>query len=383
MSQLSFIQPKSEWILAVARGIIPSADKIVSVVREDGELIFTNLVKESDPEELILREKPYVYGVINKFREKNAVYEWLNPNDLPFDSLTIEHDNERDLFSEKENVVLLVRLPGDEGIHKDLLFVYFRKNLSNFGLSRVDKGFSADLKDIVGYLVSNAVVKGIDSYKSDHRGFRNLNENIKMLIRKNEGNINELEKIRENYGESLLSFCKTHLQELSAKHKRNFTLSEDAVSKIRSFSGNLTLLRMVLEDAALFVTQVYFDDTEIDLKIHGWELNFDKFTTTENTTVETHRIDNRESRAMQLLDKLDKAAEVVVRNRMSLTSANVGQHCPTPITAPAITDALKKNRRRILDLLKKYPDKWRVIRYQFRPLKNLQEKESEKDNLAI
>jgi hypothetical protein len=383
MSQLSFIQSKNELLLNIASGIMPSADRYISVVKDDDELIFTGLANEGGIEELVLKEKPYVYDIINRLREKSVTYEWINPEDLPFDSAKNESADERDLFSEKENVVLLIRIPSDGGTHKDLLFIYFRKNLSNFGLSRVDKDFSTDHKDVVGYLVSNAVLTSYRSYVNDHKRYRSLNDNVKMLIRKNERNISELDKIRENYGESLLNFCTNHLKELSARYKRNFALSEDAIRKIRSFSGNLTLLKMVLEDAASFVSQVYYDDPEIDLRIHEWELNFEKFTTVESTAPDTRRIDNRESRAMQLLDKLDKAAEEVIRNRMPLTSVNVGQHCPTPITAPAITDALKKNRRRILDLLKKYPDKWRVIRYQFRPLKNLLEKESENNNLAV
>jgi hypothetical protein len=307
----------------------------------------------------------------------------MNPNDLPFEPVRIENTDERDLFSEHDNVVLLIRVPGSEDNGRDLLFIYFRRNLSNFGLSKVDKEFSTDHKEVVGYLVSNAVIGGIKMQQSDYSGFRNLNENVKMLIRKNESSISELTKIRENYGESLLNFCQSYLKELSEEYKRNFILSEDARLKIRSFSGNLALLRLVLDDAAKFVNQVYFEDPDIDLKIHEWELNFEKFMSIETSERREHRIDNKESRAMQLLDKLDKAAEEVVRNRLPLTSANVGQHCPTPITAPAITDALKKNRKRILDLLKKYPDKWRVIRYQFRPLKNLQEKEEGNNNLAI
>jgi hypothetical protein len=44
------------------------------------------------------------------------------------------------------------------------------------------------------------------------------------------------------------------------------------------------------------------------------------------------------------------------------------------ITAPAISDAVKTNKNRILRLLEKYPDKWPYIRKQFRPVLNIMPK---------
>jgi len=54
-----------------------------------------------------------------------------------------------------------------------------------------------------------------------------------------------------------------------------------------------------------------------------------------------------------------------------MTSINVGTACPVPITAPAISDSLKKHKDQINYLFDKYPDKWEVIRRGFRPVKNL------------
>ncbi len=382
MANLSFIEPLNEFLTRNAVSLVPSASRFVSVLREEGDYLLFELIPGDEGSEMEITEKPYVYDVMNRLREKNIPYQWLNPGDIPFERKK-STDKERDLFSEKENTVLLVRHPVPGNEQSGLLFIYFRKNLSNFGISLADKPLSTEHKAVSGYLISNAIRNSVVSYRKDLSNYTELNENVKMLIRTNETNVRELEKIRENYGESLLSFCKVHLQELSEKHRRNFVLSDDAIRRIRTFSGNLSLLKLVLDDAASFVSQVYYDDPEIDLAIHEWELNFDKFMTVETVTPETHRIDNRESRAMQLLDKLDKAAQEVIRNRLPLTSTNVGRHCPSPITAPAITDALKKNRKRILQLLKKYPEKWKTIRFQFRPLKNIQEKEQGSDNLAI
>jgi hypothetical protein len=56
---------------------------------------------------------------------------------------------------------------------------------------------------------------------------------------------------------------------------------------------------------------------------------------------------------------------------MPLTGLNVGSACSTPISAPAISDALKKHRNKILTLLGLYPDRWNLIRSEFKPLINV------------
>jgi hypothetical protein len=42
-----------------------------------------------------------------------------------------------------------------------------------------------------------------------------------------------------------------------------------------------------------------------------------------------------------------------------------------PISAPAITDALSKNRILIRQLITRHPGKWEIIRQEFRPLQNI------------
>ena len=56
---------------------------------------------------------------------------------------------------------------------------------------------------------------------------------------------------------------------------------------------------------------------------------------------------------------------------MDLTSANVSNAFATPISAPAISDALKKHRNKIITLMNKYPERWDIIRRDFRPVKNI------------
>jgi hypothetical protein len=80
---------------------------------------------------------------------------------------------------------------------------------------------------------------------------------------------------------------------------------------------------------------------------------------------------SRLNKTRLFLDRLERAASKLSANGEDLTSSAVGQTMDRPISAPAITDALRKNRRRVLLLLEQNPEKWPIIRNQFRPLINI------------
>jgi len=61
----------------------------------------------------------------------------------------------------------------------------------------------------------------------------------------------------------------------------------------------------------------------------------------------------------------------VLNDRLPLTGKNVGSHCDKPISAPAISDALKKHRSEIIALFEQYPDQWPIIRKDFAPIRNI------------
>ncbi len=72
-----------------------------------------------------------------------------------------------------------------------------------------------------------------------------------------------------------------------------------------------------------------------------------------------------------LLEKLENAALNVKSKNLLLTGVNIGNEFPTPVTPPAISDALKKHRQKIIFLFNEYPSRWETIRKEFRPVQNI------------
>jgi hypothetical protein len=84
----------------------------------------------------------------------------------------------------------------------------------------------------------------------------------------------------------------------------------------------------------------------------------------------------RLSKAHALLDRYETAAEAAVNHGLSVIGKNIGSYCQPSISNAAITDALNKNAKKIVELFAKFPDKWPIIRSDFRSIANIIERES-------
>ena len=79
----------------------------------------------------------------------------------------------------------------------------------------------------------------------------------------------------------------------------------------------------------------------------------------------------RYERTYQLLDRYEKAAKRVTQERMPLTGANLGKYCKPSVSPAAISDALKKHGKKIMTLFDQNPNRWSLLRNEFRPVKNI------------
>ena len=80
--------------------------------------------------------------------------------------------------------------------------------------------------------------------------------------------------------------------------------------------------------------------------------------------------DSRYTKTIHILNRLELAAKKVQSEGKSLNGSNVGLAMETPISAPAISDALKKHKSKIQNLCNEFPDEWKLIRKHFKPIIN-------------
>jgi len=199
---------------------------------------------------------------------------------------------------------------------------------------------------------------------------KTLSNGVMAMIGENLSLKEQLNQIKASYGDNVINVSLQHLQELSKKYGRTYILTDDAVNKIREFKGNLKHLPVIFENAIVFTENLLMTGEEEVVNIHSYSLDFDSYQVIEKAEQFTRKIDSRQSKAMQFLDKLEMAAIGLKNKNIAIISSKVGQSLIPPISAPAITDALGKNRELIRQLIEKYPNKWETIRKEFKPLAN-------------
>jgi hypothetical protein len=201
---------------------------------------------------------------------------------------------------------------------------------------------------------------------------RSVNENTKIILNKLHKTKEELAKTKSYFSLSLTDLSKVYLSELSEKYNRfKYKFSEDSLKKIKEYQGDLIQLKKIIEQAVIFVNSLFFDSQDREIVLLEEYFNFEQEIPVIEKASRDINATDRYSKTINLLDKLESAARNVVARNLELTGANVGSACSVPISAPAISDALKKHRNKIVFLFGKYENKWTTIRNDFRPVKNI------------
>jgi hypothetical protein len=372
IDRFTFSNNDLDSFLLNANHILPGIEKMMGIYydKRQDSVIGKSYTKEGNNGEVEDLQIKHCKEIIGGYRIGKTKFQWYAKDELPFE-LESKPKKVKTIFHELENVVLLVRFTNSADNLKDLLFVYFNKNFGNFGLSNSSKKLSTENKQIIATLLVNYFNTQIEQNKQNRSLFDNIKAHTNGLI----GQLNsvkmELERTRSNYGESLSNLCIEYARQFSIENKRNYQLSDEALNKIKTFKGNIKYLNSIIRNSIVFAENISTSPMSDEILIKDYHINLDSFDTEADSQGSNSLLMEKSEKAVLLLDKLENAARTVIGRHKNLTSSNVGDACPVPISAPAITDALKKHGQTIMKLFDTYPEKWEVIRKDFRPIRNL------------
>jgi len=371
MKAFSFNQHPIIRILESSHELLPGLGKLVTV--------FFNPLNDTLNALSKTKNNPAIQEIdissnlfnINTFRDNKSGFPiWLSHDEMPFGIHQKNREN-ADLFSELEHVILLLKYCSDFDKKNDLLFFYFKKNNSNFGVSDNSRSLNTENKAIIGFLLHNLIKGIIENHKRDKNVLDLVNSHTQALMRNAAVLKDELIQTKCNYGQSLVNLCEAYLRELNINESIYFYFSDAALDKIRTYQGDINHLKTIIDQSVTYAYVLETNTTDTKRILHEWHINFEAYVAEKENEEIRSFSEEREIKTIQLLNKLENAAQKVIAKRVKLTSSNVGKECPHPISAPAITDALSKHRIKIQELIKKYPDKWPLLKSEFRPLKNI------------
>jgi len=310
---------------------------------------------------------------INKLRQSDIKLEWVEENNIPFEFAKKSINIQKEVFDEYKHYILLIRIINKWDNKYDLLYIYFKPNASNFGLKKFDNNFNTEHKSII----SSFIKRSFDIYSQQRKEFEELNNQLRS-----DNNIlgSQLKKLKiesEVREKRIQSQVEKYIYQLLQKEANSLNLhlqlTQDAQDYVQSFDGEFSLLESAAKDC---ISMAYRVQNTIEgglLKIEDYYLKpfFNKKKETSiNTGIEAIE-DSRYIKTIQMLNRLENAANKVQSNGANLSGSNIGQAMSSPISAPAISDALKKHKNKIQSLCEKYPDEWNLIRKSFRPIINI------------
>jgi len=381
----SFAEKPVLFILRLLPTLISGVVKVIAVhFSPDSQSIISDLLKRESGEFVLESYKVSDYSsLFNRLRSENAPYTWLRKEDLPFEILSKEKV-QLEIFNELNNSILLIRIKNQFDQKNDLFFIYFNQGLNNIGSINLNKVLSTDKKTIIGEILRNSMLILLENSKKDKDLFETLNENTRAMIKERNIINNEIEITRDKYQHALIFLGKSYLIDLYKNTGITYSFSESTIKKIRNYNGDISDLKTIILKAVNYAEAMNLGGSSNNILIEDFHLVIDESNDRQQKklTQQVGDVPVKYLKTYLLLDKLESAAQRVKSKNMLLTGSNIGKEFPTPITPPAISDALKKHKQKIVFLLKNYPDHWEIIRTEFRPMQNIFNVKSYDDQLS-
>jgi len=308
---------------------------------------------------------------IMRLRSNKQNVSWLQESELPF-NLKRNHNIQRKVFDELDNIILLMRFPNKDDGKMDLIYLFLNADASNFGLRKASDILKTENKSIVGQLIYNSFKQILAQRKTFVQKYDKLKDNYALMQAKLEAEKTKHKTLKQDYQKQLLNYCQYLIEKHSTNLGLHIEIGRELLELLSNFKGSIQNLEQLIADAIERANAVNMDLLSPVLNLEEWHFdNLDQDIYEPLSRSDELSPDSRYINTYRILDRYEESARKLVSNREKLTGANVGKALPSPISAAAVTDSLKKHQSKIKTLCKQYPNRWKIIRNEFRPLTNI------------
>ncbi len=311
---------------------------------------------------------------LQQLQREKIQYKWLNKSQIPFEENQI-NSGQLNIFNEYNNLILLVSIPQLNSSKRNLVFVYFRDELDQFGVHHEKSKLSTQNKTIIGHLVSKSVISLSKIYWTQDSKMKRFAKKTQEVIQFQKTS-NENSERNQGLENLIIGWATDLIEKYRKSDGFNYVYQKEAIEKIIKYKGSFRDLKIAINEAIEYAKMLnsYSESNQIIIEadyISDFNIVNTKYVTYDNAV-----LPERLQKTQQLLDKLERYALQISNEGIKLTSSNVGRSMDTPITAAAISDSISKNKDRINTLFKQFPDKWSFIKTNFKPIINITSKDN-------
>lgn len=251
---------------------------------------------------------------------------------------------------------------------KDILLFSFPDNLFLRNINTTFKGITTDEKMILEkilYAVLHADYQKAIEERQFLAQYQTIQEKSQNKLKQLTEEIQETQRLYSNAIQSIIYDFKRQLEdELSCE----IEFPDETIYKLARERLAIEEIQDIVRNAVFLAYN--FNTSSKTLKITEDLIVIQaKNTTTSHKQKDTNAHEG--NKVIQLLDRYEEAANRVLTGGNAVNARLLAAKLDPPITPPAITDAIKKNRHKISYLFKQYPERWNIIRKSIRPLTHI------------
>ncbi|SMO38680.1 hypothetical protein SAMN06265379_101427 [Saccharicrinis carchari] len=308
--------------------------------------------------------------ILAGLRQCKHKYSWPEKTQLPFSTID-STPLQRNIFDESDHLTLLITLPGSKRTEKDLLLIYFKDHFNTFGVQHQNTTLSTDNKTIIAHLLSGSIHSFCKLYWKEKERLQQFTHKTQRILDQQRSE-NQKDIRKKELEDFICSWANMLLKERSESDGVNYVYSDQALEKIKTYSGGLEQLQKALHEAVDYTNTLITDANKvIEAEYIEGVTYVNSGDVIGNLDAASQHLTTRQQRVYDFLNRLESAAIQVDRSGINLTGSHIGSAMEKPVSAPALSDYIGKNKEVINTLFAKYPDKWSFVKNNFKSIINI------------
>ena len=322
----------------------------------------------------------------DQFVLKGHNFEWYADYELP---ITGKQVGKRQVMLEDENnrTILALRFQDPSllvNAEALVLLVFTSGTDAMLGMTRNPKPLSAREKRMLGQMAWNSCTTMIKNVRAD----RDL---YSVLLSQRDSQSNNMKLLQTELAQKenmWIRSVESHAQYIASKigereHMR-IMFTQAALESLKKFEGDLNDVEQSIERSVQVSINLAFEMPD-ELLLDKHDLILQKAGIAERSEERFRKnapvVVGRLSKTQAILDRYEEAARRAKLSSQRVIGKIIGSHCDPPISNAAISDSLKNHADRIVELFNKYPERWRIIRTEFRSVMNIEER-NDRDSMV-
>lgn len=377
MQRLSFLQPTHDLLMSYAFDTVAGAKRVAVMARINDEFVLYGSGYSS-----VAGDSPQFYSPspeLDQFTSKGQPFEWYADYELPMYEQGIGRKQVQ-LEDETDRHTLVLRftdsslLVGSEAI---ALLVFTNGTDAMLGMTRNPKPLSAREKRLIGKMAWDACKTMLGNIRRDR-------EIYEVMLHQRDSQTNNLKLLQTELAQkenmwirSVESHARYIASKIGERDHLRILFTQAALDSLKKFEGDLNDVEQSIERSVRVAMNLSFDVPD-ELLLDAHDLILERTTLAESgegqARLNAPKVVGRLSKTQAILDRYEEAARRAKLSNQRVIGKIIGRYCDPPVSNAAISDSLKNHAGRILELFSKYPERWRIIRTEFRSVMNIEEK---------